>query len=64
MSDRGLPDMFQVLVSILGLIAGIASFRTGWKATALPRPQDPPAEEAEKADTQTTVTQVGYDVST
>jgi len=56
-------DNFQVVVSVLGLIAGIASFRTGWKATALPRSQDPPADEAEKVDTQTTVTQVGYDVS-
>ncbi|KAG6830872.1 hypothetical protein H0H92_014237 [Tricholoma furcatifolium] len=53
----------DVWVGVLGLIAGIASFRSGWKATALPTP--PPAEPSEEAKSEETeINTTGYDVST
>jgi len=48
----------EALVGVFGLIAAVASFRTGWKATALPQPD-------KSSDTQASSTpEPGYDVST
>ncbi|KAG6821336.1 hypothetical protein H0H93_000197 [Arthromyces matolae] len=49
----------DVWVGVFGLIAGISSFRSGWKATALPSPSSSP-EAAEDAVVET----LGYDLST
>ncbi|KAF8655056.1 hypothetical protein AX16_003257 [Volvariella volvacea WC 439] len=48
----------EVWVGVFGLISAIASFRSGWRATALPR--QPVVEEAEPKDDPNTT---GYDVS-
>ncbi|KAH9015949.1 hypothetical protein EDB83DRAFT_2439408 [Lactarius deliciosus] len=39
----------DIWVSLLGFAAAIASFCSGWKATALPPPPPPPAEPSEDA---------------
>ena len=39
------PSLLQVWVNLLGLIAGVASWKSGWRATALPPPPVPPPEE-------------------
>jgi hypothetical protein len=52
----------QVWVGIFGLIAAVASFRSGWKATALPPP--PPPDELASAELSKVAENVaGYDVS-
>jgi len=50
----------DVWVGVFGLVAGIASFRSGWRATALPPPS---ATTSEDKDTTDTPPSVGYDVS-
>lgn len=52
-------SLFQTWVAVFGLVAAVASFRTGWKATALPRA--PPAKKEEVAETAENV--VAYDVT-
>ncbi|KJA14516.1 hypothetical protein HYPSUDRAFT_150319 [Hypholoma sublateritium FD-334 SS-4] len=49
----------ETWVAVFGLVAAVASFRTGWKATALPR-ASPPAKK-EVAETAENV--VAYDVT-
>lgn len=39
-----LPSLLQVWVNLLGLIAGVASWKSGWQATALPAPAPTPGE--------------------
>ncbi|KAG5647339.1 hypothetical protein DXG03_000407 [Asterophora parasitica] len=53
----------DVLTGMFGLVAGLVSFRSGWKATALPQPSPvaPAVDAVEKKDTQADA--VGYDVS-
>lgn len=55
-----LISTFQTWVAVFGLVAAVASFRTGWKATALPR-VSPPAKKEEVAETAENV--VAYDVT-
>ncbi|KAF4613893.1 hypothetical protein D9613_007492 [Agrocybe pediades] len=55
----------DVWVGIFGMIAAVASFRSGWKATALP--PAPTLEEKEKKETASEMTSekvAAYDVST
>ncbi|KAF4571542.1 hypothetical protein EYR36_008882 [Pleurotus pulmonarius] len=40
-------------VGVFGLVAGLASFRAGWRATALPTPPAPTQEGTEKATSDT-----------
>ncbi|KAF9450081.1 hypothetical protein P691DRAFT_702051 [Macrolepiota fuliginosa MF-IS2] len=47
-------------VGVFGLVAGIASFRSGWRATALPPPPVTTPEEKDNADIPPSA---GYDVS-
>jgi hypothetical protein len=49
----------QAWVGVFGLIAAVASFRTGWKATALPQP-----EIISDAPESSIPASSGYDVST
>lgn len=35
------PPLLQVWVNLFGLIAGVASWKSGWQATALPPPPGP-----------------------
>ena len=51
---------YQVWVGVFGLIAAAASFRSGWKATALP----PAPEVKEEATETSSVPVTAYDVST
>ncbi|KAF8071782.1 hypothetical protein FPV67DRAFT_897022 [Lyophyllum atratum] len=52
----------DVWVGIFGLIAALASFRSGWKATALPSP--PPAPEVtDNVEEVDTIGAVGYDMN-
>jgi hypothetical protein len=51
----------QGWVGVFGLIAAVASFRTGWKATALP---PPPSEVKDEATETSSDTITAYDVST
>ncbi|KAJ3514908.1 hypothetical protein NLJ89_g2089 [Agrocybe chaxingu] len=46
-------------VGVFGLIASVASFRTGWKATALPAPTEKKDETVETSSTSVS----GYDLS-
>jgi len=49
----------DVWVGVFGMVAAVASFRTGWKATALP---PPPKQKEEHAETPA-LPVAGYDVS-
>ncbi|RDB25918.1 hypothetical protein Hypma_006765 [Hypsizygus marmoreus] len=53
----------EIWVGVFGLIAAVASFRSGWRATALPSPPSTPdiAEKSEPVE-QPEIT-IGYDVS-
>lgn len=65
-------NSFQAWISFFGLVAAIASFRNGWKATALPpstpsTPLSPPEPETEDTPRisdkqQGSATDVGYEV--
>ena len=51
----------QIWIDVLGLIAGIASFRGGWRATALPNPE--PAIELPVAPATELPASAGFEVS-
>ena len=53
----------QVWVGVFGLIAAVASFRSGWKATALPSPSSHKTEKSDPADSEVVEDVVGYDIS-
>lgn len=53
-------------VGVFGLIAALASFRSGWKATALPRAAAPTAPDGQTVDRELidpAAPPVGYDAS-
>ncbi|KAG5649962.1 hypothetical protein H0H81_001309 [Sphagnurus paluster] len=50
----------DVLVGLFGLIAAVTSFRSGWKATAIPQPPTPPAVADDRVDAP--ANPVGFDV--
>jgi len=55
--------LLQVWVGIFGMIAAVASFRSGWKATALP-PSTPEEKEKKENVEETPAKIAAYDVST
>jgi hypothetical protein len=57
---KALTDHLQTWVNVFGLVAAVASFRSGWKATALPAP--PPGDEDKSKEM--TLEATAYDVST
>ena len=58
--SANLTDYLQAWVNVFGLVAAVASFRSGWKATALTAP----APGNEDKSRETTVEATAYDVST
>ncbi|KAJ2920922.1 hypothetical protein H1R20_g16172, partial [Candolleomyces eurysporus] len=53
----------DVWVGLFGLVAAVTSFRTGWKATALPPPPPtPPAAAAEEKKEESSPSAAGYEL--